>query len=221
MPPLDPFQTEIARLALATAREHGFALAGGHALIAHGIVSRFTEDIDLFTSRAGGIEAAAGPVVEALTAAGLTVEQISETSELAEVFYGWEESLVEYLVGDGERGVRLQLVRFEGLRSPVTMDIGPVLHIDDVLGTKVAALGTRAYPRDFIDVGAALGRYSRAALLGLARHADPALTDDDYAAAMSRFDLIEDSVFMELYGVSATQVAQMRERFASWPRAGE
>jgi hypothetical protein len=44
-----PFQVEVARLALAAAREHGFALAGGHALIAHGIVSRPTIDVDLFT----------------------------------------------------------------------------------------------------------------------------------------------------------------------------
>jgi Nucleotidyl transferase AbiEii toxin, Type IV TA system len=215
----DSFQTEIARLALAAAREHGFALAGGHALIAHGIVSRFTEDIDLFTTRSGGIRAAAGPVAEALSAAGLTVEQISETSELAEVFYGFEESMVEFLVGDGERGVRLQLVLFEGLRSPVTMEIGPVLHLDDVLGTKVAALATRAYPRDFIDVGAALGRYSREELLDLGRHADPALTEEDFAAALSRFDLLDDSVFMDLYGISRQQVTQMRARFADWPRS--
>ena len=51
----DPFQAEVARLALAVARDHGFALAGGHALIAHGLVSRPTEDIDPFTDESGGI----------------------------------------------------------------------------------------------------------------------------------------------------------------------
>lgn len=40
MTPADPFQAEVARLALDVARRHGFALAGGHALIAHGVVSR-------------------------------------------------------------------------------------------------------------------------------------------------------------------------------------
>ncbi len=219
MPAPDPFQVEIARLALVAAREHGFALAGGHALFAHGIVSRFTEDIDLFTSEPGGIRAAVGPVAQALTAAGLIVEQISETSQLSEVFYGFGDDLVEFLVGDGERGVRLQLVRFDRRRSPVTMAIGPVLHLDDVLGTKVAALATRAYPRDFIDVGAALGRYTRGELIELALRADPALTDEEFAAALSRFDLIDDEVFTELYGVSAAQVAGMRSRFADWPRS--
>ncbi|WFE40346.1 nucleotidyl transferase AbiEii/AbiGii toxin family protein [Micromonospora sp. WMMD998] len=57
MPPLvpDPFQHEVASLALAAAAGHGFALAGGQALIAHGIGARPTEDIDLFTDTDGGV----------------------------------------------------------------------------------------------------------------------------------------------------------------------
>ena len=48
MPPApDPFQHEVARIALAVAGRHGFALAGGQALIAHGIGARPTEDVDL------------------------------------------------------------------------------------------------------------------------------------------------------------------------------
>ncbi len=55
----DPFQADIARLALAVARKHGFALAGGHALIAHGIINRPTQDIDLFADETSGVQAAA------------------------------------------------------------------------------------------------------------------------------------------------------------------
>jgi len=51
----DPFQTQVARLALRAASRHGFALGGGHALIAYGIVSRPTEDVDLFTDEDGGV----------------------------------------------------------------------------------------------------------------------------------------------------------------------
>jgi hypothetical protein len=47
--------------ALRTAR-HGFALSGGNALIAHGIVSRLTQDVDLFTDREAGVAAAADAV---------------------------------------------------------------------------------------------------------------------------------------------------------------
>lgn len=98
------------------------------------------------------------------------------------------------------------------------MDIGPVLHLDDVVGTKVAALATRAYPRDYIDVAGALGRYRREELLDLARQADPALTDEEFAAAMARLDALDDVVFAELYGLTAEQIGTLRARFADWPR---
>jgi hypothetical protein len=52
------FQRRIATLALAACRDQGFALAGGQALIAHGIVDRVTEDIDIFTDDAAGVRRA-------------------------------------------------------------------------------------------------------------------------------------------------------------------
>lgn len=214
----DPFQADIARLALAVAREHGFALAGGHALIAHGIISRPTEDIDLFTDETNGVQAAAELVVKALTSAGLEVEEIPETSDLGELFYGFERDMVEFEVRRGDHTVRLQMVRFDRGHRPVMMDIGPVLHIDDVIGSKVAALATRVEPRDLIDVAAALDRYTRQQLIELGRRADPALTDEEFADAMRRLDRLDDSVF-ELYGRTPDQISQIRARFADWPRA--
>jgi len=89
MPTPDQFQAEVARLALAVARDHGFALGGGHALIAHGIVQRPTEDVDLFTDADGGVQAAAELVEAVLAGAGMTVDVIPETSELGDVFYGF------------------------------------------------------------------------------------------------------------------------------------
>ncbi len=54
------------------------------------------------------------------------------------------------------------------------MDIGPVLDLDDVVGSKVCALAGRGEVRDFIDTAAALRRYSLATLIDLAKHLDPA-----------------------------------------------
>ena len=48
--PLDPFRADVARIALAAAEGRDFALAGGNREIAHGLVSRVTEDVDLFTT---------------------------------------------------------------------------------------------------------------------------------------------------------------------------
>jgi hypothetical protein len=70
---LDAFQADVARIALDTAGEHGFALAGGNALVAHGIVQRTTEDVDLFSNEAGGPGAVTAAVQVALEAAGYQV----------------------------------------------------------------------------------------------------------------------------------------------------
>ncbi|WP_326553626.1 hypothetical protein [Micromonospora sp. NBC_01813] len=107
--------------------------------------------------------------------------------------HGFEHDLVECEVSRGDQVVRLQLVRFDRHRLPVMMQIGPVLHLDDVLGTKVAALATRAAPRDYIDTAAALARYSRDRLIELARQADSGLT--------------------------AAQVDEVRHCFSTWPRS--
>ncbi|MEO3777565.1 nucleotidyl transferase AbiEii/AbiGii toxin family protein [Micromonospora sp. B11E3] len=217
MPATDLFQIEVARLALVVARQHGFALAGGQALIAHGLGARPTEDIDLFTDVNGGVTAAAGLVRRALLDAGLDVETIPDPTELDDVFYGFDHDMTEFEVRRGEQAVRLQLVRFARGNSPVLLDIGPVLHLDDVIGTKVAAMVTRAQPRDYIDIAVALHRFSRDDLIALGRRADPALTDEEFHEAMQRLDRLPEAVFA-LYRFTPDQVRGLRAAFADWPR---
>jgi hypothetical protein len=213
------FQRRVASLALAVAQERGFALAGGQALIAHGIVNRATEDIDLFTDDRVGVRQAVEAVTTALTEAGLDVERVAEMDELDEVFAGFGDDLAELEIRDGEHIARLQLARFDRHRAPVVMDIGPVLHLDDVLGSKVAALATRAELRDYIDVAAALRVRTPDQLRMLGQQADPAVTEDELRRAMMRLDRLEDSVFVELYGLGKEDVAVLRAAFSDWPRS--
>ncbi len=49
--PLDPLQERIIRTALALPQARTLALAGGCAVIVHGLVDRSTRDVDLFTER--------------------------------------------------------------------------------------------------------------------------------------------------------------------------
>jgi hypothetical protein len=93
-----------------------------------------------------------------------------------------------------------------------------VLHLDDVVGTKIAAMATRAQPRDFIDVAAMLGSFSPAELTELGRRSDPALSDEELTDALRRLDRLDDSVFAELYDCTPEQITEIRERFAAWPR---
>jgi hypothetical protein len=43
--PFQELHRTIARIALRTAARYGFALGGGNALMEHGIVDRYTEDV--------------------------------------------------------------------------------------------------------------------------------------------------------------------------------
>jgi len=54
--PVKRLQAEVATIASKVAAEHGFVLGGGNALILHGIVDRYTADVDLVTDRTEGVK---------------------------------------------------------------------------------------------------------------------------------------------------------------------
>lgn len=215
--PVSKFHREVAAIALGAAARYGFALGGGNALIAHGLVDRPTEDVDLFTNEDDGVAAGADAVEQALRAAGFDAER-RDLAGLADVFEGMGDGLAEWIViaPDG-RQTMLQLAYFDRGRRPVTMDVGPVLDLDDVVGSKVCALAGRAELRDFVDTAAALARYTVAELIGLARRLDPGLTDEDFADAGRRLDRLGDAAFAR-YGLGKRDVTRLRKRMAAWPR---
>jgi hypothetical protein len=216
--PLDELHQEVAGLALGAAAEHGFALGGGNALIAHGIISRPTEDVDLFTNREYGVTAAAGAVESALQGAGFTADRQDKTAGLGDIFYGMGEGLAEWIVtAPSGRQMTLQMAYFEREHQPVIMEFGPVLDLEDALGGKVCALASRAYERDYADAAAALDRYSVDELIGFARRLDPGLEDRDFADAGQRLDQLSDRRFAAA-GVSQQDIARLRERLTDWPR---
>jgi hypothetical protein len=93
--PVTPLHAQVARIALGAAAGHGFALGGGNALLAYGIISRPTRDVDLFTDQERGVLAAAGPVEAALRDAGFAAERRDQPAGLADVFPGMGEGLAE------------------------------------------------------------------------------------------------------------------------------
>jgi hypothetical protein len=210
---VDDFYADVARVALAVATKHGFVLGGGFAWLVNGLVRRPTEDVDLFTDTAGGVAAAAGEVTIALREAGYRVVR----EEGDELFEGMDEDLQEFLVATDDRALRLTLCRLDRQRTPVVMELGPVMHLDDLVATKVAALVNRREVRDYIDVAAALDHYSLKQLLELGKHADPALDPEDVADAGRYLDRLDDARFA-LYGLDPRQIRELRQRLANWPR---
>ncbi|MDQ2811628.1 MAG: nucleotidyl transferase AbiEii/AbiGii toxin family protein [Actinomycetota bacterium] len=218
--PLDELHRDVAAIALRAAARHGFALAGGCALIAHGVTARPTQDVDLFTDDEHGVRAAAEEVEASLRAAGFGTDRQDETAGLADVFEAMGEGLAEWIItAPGGRQMMLQMSYFDRGHQPVIMDIGPVLDLDDVVGGKVCALASRAVERDYLDTAAALDRgYSVGQLIGLAQALDPGLTAEDFADAGRRLDHMDDEAFAR-YRLSPQDVARIRDRFATWPRS--
>lgn len=207
------FFRDVARIALTVAEKHGFVLGGGVAWLVNGLVDRPTEDVDLFTDTAGGVAAADDEVTAALTAAGYRV--VREQGD--ELFAGMDDDLREFVVAGTDRALRLTLCRLDRHRAPVVMDLGPVMHLDDLVATKAAALVNRREVRDYIDVAAALERYPLPRILELAHAVDPALDPEDIADAGRYLDRLDDARFA-LYGLGPAEIADLRARLARWPR---
>jgi hypothetical protein len=216
--PIDELQREVAAIALRAAAGHGFALAGGNALIAHGIIDRPTDDVDLFSDQETGVAAASEAVECTLREAGFRVERRDKIGELEDVFEGMGEGLAEWIItAPGGQQTMLQMAYFDRTRGPVTMDVGPVLDLEDLAGWKAVALVSRVEPRDYVDMAAALEHYTVDQLISLAKRLDPGLEDRDFADAGRQLDRMPDRLF-SLHGLDQQDVVRLRERFAGWPR---
>jgi len=216
--PVGRLHAQVAAIALRAAARHGFALGGGNALMAHGVVDRFTADVDLFTDEEASVAAAAESVEKALRGAGFGTERRDKVSGLGDIFYGLGDGLAEWIVtAPGGEQMMLQMAYFDRARRPVVMEIGPVLDLEDVVGGKACALASRVEPRDYVDTAAALERYTVEQIVSFARRLDPGLTDRDFAEAAERLDQWGDGVFAS-FGLGPDAIAELRARFAAWPR---
>lgn len=215
----------VARIALAAVgRKYEVALAGGNALMVHDVVSRYTEDVDLFVRRQQDVGPAACEIEAALETAGYATERLGGVpGGLGEVWPDMGEELAEWEVTapDGEHTVQLQAAYFQTLGDPVTVpDLGPVLALEDLAGWKTVALASRMAARDYVDVAALLQRYTVGQLIALARERDPGLADADFADAAIRLDQMRDTRLAPLLPSGRGQdVAWLRAQFRSWPRA--
>ncbi|MEU4159335.1 nucleotidyl transferase AbiEii/AbiGii toxin family protein [Actinoplanes sp. NPDC026670] len=102
---------------------------------------------------------------------------------------------------------------------PVALNVGPVLHPDDAVGNKMAALYGRALARDFLDIDAVLtsGRYTSNQLLRLIEAADPGFDRTTFADVLGAADQISDAAFAP-YGVTTESLRGLRQRFAEWQK---
>lgn len=79
---MDPFHERLAQIGLTALAEFGFALAGGYAVQAYGLLQRPSEDVDMFTTLAAehSFPEAVRGAVAAYEGAGLTVDVLLENA---------------------------------------------------------------------------------------------------------------------------------------------
>ncbi len=192
---------------LQTAAAHNYALAGGNALAAHGLLSRPTQDIDLFTPAAGRTGHVVDAVRAALSADGYAVHVVRTAPD---------GDFAERTSAGTARAPNWTWVATAPPRRP-TPRRRPGAEPRRRCRSKTTALLGGALPRDFIDIATALDRYSRRELLELAFTRDRGLRPADAALAAQWLDRLDDDLFAP-YQLTGDDVAEIRARFASWPR---
>lgn len=124
-------------------------LTGGYAVRAHRLVNRPSQDLDVATQNPAPMDDIAATLRSGLEARGWKVHAL-ETAPLS----------ARLTVTDPgtKQDCEVDILK-EIFSRPVSQSrYGPVLSEEDVIGTKVRALGDRGAPRDLIDVFAASRR---------------------------------------------------------------
>jgi hypothetical protein len=206
---VDAFHERLAQVALRAGSGLGFALAGGYAVQAHGFLTRPSEDIDLFTSaERTDFRDGVNTIKSAYERLGIAVRVDVCSDHFARLWVTDTHS--------GQSG-KVELAADIRSEAPVTMSIGPVVHVDDVAGGKMEALFTRAEARDFIDIDAIVtsGRFTRTKLQELAASRDAGFDLGVLADMLAVIDIYPDAEF-SAYGLQDQEIRQMRGRFANW-----
>jgi hypothetical protein len=201
---LDSLQQRVAEIALELARHGQVALAGGSAMIAHGLVDRMSEDIDLFTPDAAEVSDLRDRLCDRLRDDGYQVEVVRGAP-----------GYVQLVVGTASATLRVEIAQDSRMRPPVRLDIGAVLAPEELAADKTLALFGRAYARDLVDVAALADRLGFEKLLDLAADKDAGFDRHRFADALSVAAEEPEAEFRRL-GLSGVETAELRERARAW-----
>jgi Nucleotidyl transferase AbiEii toxin, Type IV TA system len=194
--------------ALAIGNSFPLVITGGYAVQAHGLVDRPSRDVDVATDSGVPMESIVAAMIEGLTERGWKIDVI-----------GIDPFSARLMATDPANGERCEFDILKEVfgRPPEMTPYGPVLGLDDVIGTKVRALAGRGLPRDLIDIHAASALRSIYELESLGRrHA----RDDDFSldglkARLDGAGWYDDQAFEE-YGLTGESIAQLRAWALAW-----
>ncbi|MFH0243250.1 nucleotidyl transferase AbiEii/AbiGii toxin family protein [Streptomyces sp. HK10] len=192
---------------LAVGGSYPLVLTGGYAVQAHGLVDRLSQDLDVATENPERMEDIARTVHVGLEERGWCVRML-EAAPLS----------ARLVVTDPETDAQCEVDILKEVlwRPPVQTEHGPVLSLEDVVGTKVRALADRGLARDLVDVRAAADLWSHRELEKLGgRHARDTFDFSELQARLAGADWIDDTEFTA-YGLDDQRIAELRRWTRDW-----
>jgi hypothetical protein len=199
---LTDFQVQVATEFLSTTGGNQFVLAGGAALLVHGISKRPTQDLDFFTNNPNyAIEEGFNSLVNLSNQQGWSIEVIRSENSFRRVIIHGDDSLLVDLARDSAL-----------ILKPVQTHLGLVVAPEELAGRKLLALFDRALARDFIDVYVLATHFSPDSMIAMAQMIDPGFDPVALAEMIATLERFEDH---NLSG-SGINTGELREFFADW-----
>ncbi|MFI1293743.1 hypothetical protein ACH4VM_35840 [Streptomyces sp. NPDC020792] len=196
---------------LAVGAPYGLALAGGDAVRAHGLVDRPGRDVDVATESPVGTEDIVAAVRAGLEERGWRVRTSGTEPLAARLVIGGPEAGA----GAGEE-YSVQVLKEVLWRPLEAGEFGPVLSVEDLVGTRVRALAGQGLAPDLVDVHAAADRWSHPELEELGRrHAGDVLDLTDLQTRLVGAEWIDDREFAAC-GLDDRAVAELRRWAQEW-----
>ncbi|GAA2245975.1 hypothetical protein GCM10010430_29890 [Kitasatospora cystarginea] len=175
---------------LAVGAPYALALGGGCAVRVHGLVDRPAEVLGVATESPVPMAEIAAEVGAGLAACGWTVRRLGTGPVSARL------AVTDPVTA---QGCEAELLKEVFWRPVVHTEYGPVLALEDVVGTRVRALADRGLARDLVDVHAAAEHWSHPELEELGRrHARGEFDLTELQARLARADWIDDREFAAL-----------------------
>lgn len=199
---LTDFQTQVATEFLSTSGGNKFVLAGGAALLVHGISKRPTQDLDFFTNNSNyAIEDGLNSLVNLAHQQGWSIEIVRSENSFRRVIIHGDDSLLVDLARDSAL-----------ILKPVQTCVGLVVAPEELAGRKLLALFDRAFARDFIDVYVLAIHFSPDSMISMALMIDPGFDLVALAEMLATIERFEDQ---KLSG-PGIDTGELREFFANW-----
>lgn len=198
---LTAFQIEAARLFFSLPTSGSFLLAGGAALLAQGLTSRPTQDLDLFTRQTGDVAKARDAFEAAAASRAWRVERVRLGDDFCRLVIHGPEDLIVDLALEAPPSM------------PATVSIlGPTFAPDELAGRKLLALFDRAAARDFADVFQLSERYDQPTLFRLAHDLDAGVEPHALAGMIDYLGRYADADIP----IDGQQATELRRFFAEW-----